>query len=306
MHHLKRVSITVFLASLLILISSSAFSFGGEGGYAGAYLRIGVGARPLGMGGAFTALSDDATASYWNAAGLGQLEARQIALMGNVTSMGRMLNLATYAHPMESLGTFGISWLNYGVYDIDGRDTLGNPTETFSDSENAFSISFGKSLSPNLSIGGSLKYFLHRLASKQATGYGVDIGVMAKIGKNIRIGGKIQDISSKIEWDTDSRLEEEFPTVTRLGISIVPQTTPIKISADIESSSEREARYHIGAEYWIIPSIAARAGYDSDHITAGGSAVFQISSVGLQLDYAFAPDELQQWPTHRMSITVRF
>lgn len=302
----KRVFIIISLASLVLLIPLSAHSIGKEGGYAGAYLRIGAGARPLGMGGAFTALSDDATACYWNAAGLGQIEDSQLSLMYSLMSMDRMLNLATYAQPLGRLGSFGVSWLNYGVRDIDGRDITGNPTGNFSNSENAFSVSFGKGLSTVLFIGGSFKFLYHKLASQQATGYGFDVGGMLKVGENIRIGGTIQNIATKIKWDTESKIEEEFPTVTRFGISIAPKKTPIKISADIEKNAKQDARYHIGAEYWIIPSIAARVGYDKNHITAGGSAIVPISLVNIQLDYAFAPDILQQWPTHRMSMSIKF
>ena len=306
MFSFKKIFVTVLLVSMIFLASLPAHTFGGGGGYAGAYLRIGAGARPLGMGGAFTALADDATASYWNAAGLGQIEEPQIALMYSLMSMDRMLNLVTYAQPLGRIGTFSIGWLNYGVFDIDGRDMTGTPTENFSDSENAFSASFGKGLSSALFVGGSFKFLYHKLASQQATGYGFDIGAILKLGDSVRIGGKIQDIASKIKWNTESRLEEDFPTVMRFGISLAPKKTPIKISADIENNSKQDAKYHIGAEYWIIPSIAARLGYDRNSITAGASAVIPISSVNLQLDYAFAPDELQQWPTHRMSMSVKF
>ena len=306
MFNFKRPFAMIYLASLIFFIPLPAHTFGGEGGYAGAYLRTGAGARPLGMGGAFTALSDDATASYWNAAGLGQIEDPQVALMYSLMSMDRMLNLATYAQPLKGIGTFSVGWLNYGVFDIDGRDMTGTPTGNFSDSENAFSASFGKGLSPALFVGGSFKFLYHKLASQQAKGFGFDVGAMLRLGENIRIGGKIQDIASKIKWDTESKLEEDFPTVTRFGVCIAPEKPPVKISADIEKNSKQDARYHIGAEYWFIPSVAVRLGYDRDHITAGASAIIPISSVDLQLDYAFAPDELQQWPTNRVSIIVEF
>lgn len=298
----------VFIIIPLLVFLSPLFAYTteGEGGYAGAYIRIGAGARPLGMGGAFTALSDDATASYWNAAGLGQIKDPQLALMYSSMSMDRMLNLATYAQPLDGIGTFGASWLNYGVRDIDGRDMAGRPTGNFNDSENAFLLSFGKGLSPSLFIGSSFKYLYHKLASQQATGYGFDVGVMLKIGEKIRIGGKIQDIASKIKWNTGSKTEEKFPIVTILGISITPQKIPVKVSADVEKNANQNVGYHIGSEYWIIPSIAARAGFNRNHITAGGSVVIPISSVHLQLDYVFAPDALQQSPTHKMAMIVRF
>jgi len=303
----KIILITISMVAGLVFFSPlPAYTTEGEGGYAGAYLRVGVGARPLGMGGAFTALSDDATASYWNAAGLGQIKDPQVALIYSSMSMDRLLNLATSAQPLKRIGTFGVSWLNYGVGDIDGRDMAGSPTGNFSDSENAFSLSFGKELSSVLLIGSSFKYLYQKLASQQATGYGFDVGVLLKIGENIRIGGKIQDIASKIKWDTDSRIEDKFPIVAILGISIALKTTPIRISADMEKNGNQNAEYHIGAEYWIIPSIAARLGYNQNHITAGGSVVIPISSVNLQLDYAFAPDVLQQSPTHQMSMVIKF
>jgi len=49
--------------------------------YAGEFLSVGAGARGLGMGGAFCAVSDDATAGYWNPAGLASLEGQQAMLM---------------------------------------------------------------------------------------------------------------------------------------------------------------------------------------------------------------------------------
>ncbi|MBD3182110.1 PorV/PorQ family protein [Candidatus Poribacteria bacterium] len=302
----KKLSTTIYLAILLFLIPSILYAVGGKGGYAGTYLRIGVGARPLGMGGAFTALSDDATASYWNAAGLEQIKRPQFSCMYSLMSMDRTLNIATYAQPIGEIGTLGFGWLNYGVRDIDGRDISGNPTGSFSDSENAFTISLGKDLSSILLVGGSFKFLYHKLASQQATGYGFDVGVILKLGESIKIGGKIQDINSKIQWDTESKLEEEFPITTRFGISILPKEIPFIFSADVEKNSKQNNKYHVGAEYWFISSLAVRFGYNKRNFTAGVTVVIPITSVDLQLDYALAPDELNQWPVNRVSITAKF
>lgn len=298
--------ILLLSAGLISLLPFSICAAIGEGGYPGAYLRLGVGARPLGMGGAFVALADDVTASYWNPAGLGQVNKHQFAAMYSLMSMDRMHNFVSYAQPLGKIGSVGISWLNFGVGNIDGRDETGVPTETFSDLENAFLVSIGKKLAPALLIGGNLKFLNHRLASKEATGWGFDLGAMLKIGDVLRIGGTVQDISSSIKWDTESRLEEEFLTVTRIGVSVVPKTLPLKVFADLERNQKQDTKYHIGAEYWFLESVAVRVGYNMNHVTAGASATFPVSSVNLQLDYAFCPDVLQQWPTHRMSMIVKF
>ena len=304
--NLEKILAATFIIFLIFITPLPTHAVGGEGGYSGAYLRIGNGARALGMGGAFVALSDDATACYWNPSGLGQIQKSQLAFMYNVMSMDRMLNSFNYVQPAGKLGTLGLSWLNFSILDIDGRDITGSPTGTFSDSENAFSLSLGRKLSPSLYIGGNTKFFYHKLALQKATGYGFDIGAILTIGKIIRLGGMIQDIASSIKWDTESKLEEEFPKVTRLGISIIPKEIPITISVDYEKNTKQDAKYHVGTEYWIIPSIATRVGYDKKNITAGASVIIPISSINLRLDYAFAPDVLQQWATHRMSLVVKF
>jgi len=251
-------------------------------------------------------LSDDATACYWNPSGLGQIGSSQLACMYNVMSMDRMLNSVNYVQPAGKLGTLGLSWLNFSILDIDGRDITGSPTGTFSDSENAFSFSLGRKLSPSLYIGGNTKFFYHKLASQKATGYGWDIGAILTIRNIIKVGCMIQDIASSIKWDTESKLKEEFPKVTRFGVSVIPKEIPITISVDYEKNIKQDAKYHVGTEYWIIPSIATRVGYDKKNITAGASVIIPISSINLRLDYAFAPDVLQQWATHRMSLVVKF
>ena len=49
--------------------------------YAGEFLAVGIGARPLGLGGAYVALVDDATATYWNAAALPRNDSRELVYM---------------------------------------------------------------------------------------------------------------------------------------------------------------------------------------------------------------------------------
>ena len=48
----------------------------------GSPIPIGAGARALGMGGAFTAIADDATANTWNPAGMAQLERPELSING--------------------------------------------------------------------------------------------------------------------------------------------------------------------------------------------------------------------------------
>ena len=69
----------LFLCLNLLFLVPGASS--GASKYAGEFLNTGVGARPMGMGGAFTALCEDVHAVYWNPAGLVHSPGRQVLFM---------------------------------------------------------------------------------------------------------------------------------------------------------------------------------------------------------------------------------
>ena len=51
------------------------------GGQPGEFMSYGAGARSLAMGAAFVGVADDASATYWNPAGLSQITRKAAALM---------------------------------------------------------------------------------------------------------------------------------------------------------------------------------------------------------------------------------
>lgn len=59
--------------------------------YAGEFLKVQVGPRAIGMGGAFTAVADDATAPWWNPAGLIYLPYREV-LFQHTEKFGSLVN----------------------------------------------------------------------------------------------------------------------------------------------------------------------------------------------------------------------
>src|SRR5205823_560162 len=78
----------LFAAAVLISAMSAAAAQGAEifekvGTYDATFLKIGVGARAAGMGDAYTAIADDGTATFWNAAGVARVERTEISLNHN-------------------------------------------------------------------------------------------------------------------------------------------------------------------------------------------------------------------------------
>ena len=134
-----------------------------SGGQPGAFMSYGAGARGLGMGGAFFAVADDSSASYWNPAALTLLERKEFSAMQATMFADTTLNFFTYAHPTTTKGTWAISMtqlksvgfekisidVNPSTDEIINIKTLG----TFDSVERALAFSWGRDVSDKLAFG---------------------------------------------------------------------------------------------------------------------------------------------------------
>ncbi len=192
------------------------------GTYAAEFLRIGVGARAMGMGGAFTALADDGSAFYWNPAGLAGV--RRAELMFEHTPIFGGLahyNVASVAVRLIPSLTVGLSWIRLGVEDIprygELRETrwdrftnpalrsTGEPEGYFSDSENALMLTFARKMEfelslgvglarvwipAELSVGANIKYLEQRLDTFAGRGQGLDFGLLLRLSTEATSNGE--------------------------------------------------------------------------------------------------------------------
>ena len=307
-----RSTIPLIVVIFSILTSGSIFA-AGDGGYAGSFLQLGVGARPLGMGSAFTAISDDATGLFWNPAGLAQTGKKQIAAAYSEMFEGRRQTFFGLVVP-SSAGSFGVGWLSYGISGISRRDVSGQSQGEFSSSENAFGLAYAKGLEGgifDLMIGGGAKLLYHKLADNKATGYGGDLGLLAKIQlpglvKKLAVGMALQNIGANLKWDTESEHEEEIPLDVRVGAALSVFALPLDLAFDVEKSAKQDPTYHLGAEYWLAALGGLRVGWDDGDIAAGAS--FRLSSLGpeMQFDYGFSTDPVSPKGIHRVCVSAGF
>lgn len=201
--------------SLIFFLLMNVAAFAGK--YAADFLRIGVGARTAGMGGAYAAPANDAAAFYWNPAGLTGVS--RVALHADYMPMFN--DLAQYHSAGAALAlrrdlVVAVGWIRLGVDDIPryapltgsridrystgvGRSN-GVALGSFSDAEDAFLLSFAKKVRFELGLGSgrnmlifpvevsfgvSGKYIRHQLDDKLGIGQGLDAGVMARaLGKS--------------------------------------------------------------------------------------------------------------------------
>jgi hypothetical protein len=277
--------------------------YAGNGGYAGAFLRFGIGARQLAMGNSFVAVADDGFSAFYNSAGLSFLEYKQFISNYSFMTLDRSLNYIGFAMPLKPTAGFSIGWLNADVDEIDGRDFDGNPTGNFSSSENAFYFSFSNKLLSNFSFGIGGKVLLHTLPETSAKGFGFDAGIIYKPFNNFSVGLQLKDILTKLTWNTQSVYEkgsttvDEFPMISKLGIAYKYDWLIVSIEGEQGYHSNKkyqsERKFRIGAEA-SAKGVALRAGLDNLNFTLGAGLEFSIWKFKSKLDYAFLLGEVDE------------
>jgi hypothetical protein len=337
---MHKKSIYTLSFSLLVLTHFSTYSQTVFSKYAGEFMSIGVGARALGMGGAYVAIANDVTSGYYNPAGLASVNYPQIALM-HAEQFGNLVNY-DYAGVTIPFGTdmsFGISAMRLAVDGIpDTRDALVirntstplsdindpragiNPdlVTEFSDQDWAFYLTFAKHHSEDFYYGVNVKLIKRDIAEYNAFGVGFDVGALYSPFENFHLGVNLQDITTTlVAWNT-GRNELITPT-SKIGAAYMVEFfggkfTPA-LDFDVRFENRRFASnfnvgpvsfdMHAGFEYNFKNLFAIRAGYnDVKQFTLGAG----IKLPKLNIDYSFARFNYSKNErlddTHRISLIL--
>ncbi|MEE4178097.1 MAG: PorV/PorQ family protein [Bacteroides sp.] len=213
----------LFFFSLLSLLAFGSQAQAPK--YSNEFLSIGVGARALGLSNAFTALANDATAGYWNPAGLTRIQSNlQLSLMHTQYFAGiARYDYGALAFRSGDNNHFAVSFIRFGVDDIPDTSELidaeGNINydriRSFSASDNAVFFSYAR-LFPNienLRIGANAKIIRRTAGSfAGAWGFGLDIGLQYQ-WKDWHFAAVGRDITSTFNawsYDFDEQMREVF------------------------------------------------------------------------------------------------
>ncbi len=326
---MKKIFKTLFLIALSVSTLSPAFA--DSAGQAGAYLKMGVGARAIGMGSAFTAVANDSTAAFWNPAGLAQLKKPEASFMHAKLTMDREYNFFNYVHPLTDRdgndnGVLALSHITFGVDGIpetrmanartDGAALTGDEPATnpdgsytpgrnvyifgyFDDTEKNTFATYAKRLSDNFFGGINVKYLKQDLFTNSANTWGFDLGFLYEANEKTNIGLSIRDIGESLDWDTASGNSDNIPLTTTIGISYKAKEDLI-LAADINKVEDMDAKLFAGAEWWMQEYAALRLGTHDGDLTLGAS--FKLDT--WRFDYSYADETLGD--AHRISASKQF
>jgi hypothetical protein len=297
----------------------------GRGGYAGAFLRIGLGARAQGMGGGTVAGVVDATTAYYNPAGLVYLDGRHLTTALQAMSLDRRLYFAGYAQSfgggqseMPRAG-FSVSWLCAGIDDIDARDFNGNPAGQLSSWEHAFYFSFALNPVAPLALGFNAKLLVNRFpdiieegGNLSAVGFGFDIGLLLRPASWCSIGLSLQDLRSRYTWDTQDLWErgtqtvDRFPLVARGGGELRLMSDAVVIAFDLEKVEHMPLALYTGTQVVVAKQFFLRGGLRRGGLTLGIGSRLMWDKHKIQVDYAYVPDAIAPGGNHVFSWAFGF
>ncbi|MBN2407028.1 MAG: PorV/PorQ family protein [Elusimicrobia bacterium] len=300
MNNFKKIISVIVAGIYLVSLGQFAVNWAeqkGTGGMPGAFMSWGAGARSLGMGKAFVALADDASATYWNPAGLARLSRSELTALHSILWGGTVYDFISYVQPTQFGGTFGFSGTRLFLGGFEGRDELNRVTHTFADIQSAYGASYGQKVLQTLSIGANLKKMSHTLDDHASGSYIVDIGALYSPLEMLNIGVNLQNLLA-LTYGT----EDELPIIARFGMNYKLLRQKLLIGTDLEATIgwSRGIPYHMGAEYWAMSYLALRMGIDPQEFNMG----FGLRYEDYGLDYAYATHDMGG--SHRISATISF
>jgi Tol biopolymer transport system component len=247
------------------------------------WLKNGVDARALAMGGAFVAIADNYSAAYWNPAGVARAKGPRFGAMHtNLFSSDILFTFISGIISLEKISVAG-SFVNLSITGIPEIDGYGNQVGTIDDIETLLMGTAAIDLGAlGVFVGGSVKSYSQSLAEERASGLGFDIGVIANVAPNFSVGVAAFDLGgTRINWTTGSI--DIVEALFKAGIAFTFPEVGLTIAADLAWGHS----VHFGSEL-KLGIIRLRGGVLGGNFTAGAG----INWEGGSLDIAFLSSTL--------------
>jgi hypothetical protein len=297
--------VLAFLFALPFLFSDGVAQ-SGETGLS--FLKLGVGARSVGMGEAHAAIASDASATYYNPAGLAEAEKTNILAMHKEWIQDVRTEFLGVNVPFKEFA-LGLSINTTSISDIQLRTRPGPPEGTFSSHDFAGSLSIARRIAPQVSLGVSFKFLYEKIFVDEASGYGVDIGALYKAPiEGLRFAAVASNVGSMGSLKTE---DIRLPSLLRIGSAYIRDVdalhSTLTLGADIlKVFREDNAHLHTGVEVSYQELVSFRVGYLTGYETRAFTAGLGLQRGIFRLDYGFSPQSQDLNSGHTLSVEAEF
>lgn len=309
---MKGKNVNVLLFTLLFYTSVIAVTIHPNAGKTSAvFLKLPVGARASAIQ-AFSAISDDPSAIYFNPAGLTQLHSLQLLFMHNEHFQNIKHNFFTFVTPFK-YGNVGAAFIGLFLPEMEKRTWAVEPTlyadvtepeGYFTAHSFAFMLSFARKIKNRISTGINIKYISESIYTYSAWTVAIDMGMMYRFN-SIRVALTGKNIGFPIKF-----LERSTPLTSSINLSASNNFfANLNTAIELQLQNDNFPFVVLGLEYKPIYFLSFRGGYryrfNGNELGGlhGLALGMGISFYGLFFDYSFTPYE-KLGASHKLSFTL--
>lgn len=272
------------------------------------FFKIGVGARAVGMGGTFVAVANDASALYWNPAGIVEFRSNQLFFSHINWLVDIKHDFVGYVHHIDGTNSIGVSVTT--LYTDDMMETTEyQPFGTgnyFSFGDVALGVTYGRKMTDRFSFGLTLKYFEETLAEFKMSGLLVDIGTFYWTGfGSSRFAVCVSNFGNQMKPDgsytnRDGREIGEFqefspPTIFKVGFAAeLYQTELHRVTSSVQLNhpNDNAENVNLGMEYGWREFFFLRGGYkvnvDEETFSLGAGCKVPLKILDCLVDFSYS------------------
>jgi hypothetical protein len=272
------------------------------------FLKIGVGARAAGMGESFVALANDASALYWNPAGLAQFQENEVIAAHTNWIVDIKHDFIGAVYHLTTEDALGLSITSLQTDDMPVTTELqpyGNGTY-FRYGDMAVGLTYSRRMTPQFSFGGTVRYVRETLDVLSMSGVVLDLGTYYWTGLGTsRFSAVVTNFGSQVApkgtvTTTDGSTISQFqefspPTIFKFGFAFEPYTdesNSVTTTVQLNHPNDNSENVSVGAEYQLLKTFFIRGGYkfnvDEESFSFGAGVATTLSSVNFNIDYGYS------------------
>lgn len=289
--------------TVLLIVLSPVLALEDRGTSGFNFLRVNYSGRAAALGNAYTGLSDDANAVFYNPAGLVQLQERTLSTSYVNYFEGFHGGSVIFTFPVQDVMHFALFSQYLGTGDItrtevDADGNFKGTAGTFGANNIVFGISGARFIHEMLNVGITGKVIREQLDEHSATAVAADIALLHQTTNDkLIVGVALKNYGKQLTYHTEAKYEEDMPTGLSIGFRYFPHQQFTAV-LDVNKPFDNDFAVNLGVEYAVHPAFDLRAGFKSqaDNWRAGGDLDF-LSGISLgfgvernkyKLDYAVA------------------
>ena len=272
------------------------------------FLKIGVDARATAMGETFVAIANDASALFWNPAGLTQFPENEIIAAHTNWLIDIKHDFVGGVYHLSTEDAVGLSVTSLQTDDMPVTTELqpyGNGTY-FRYGDVALGLSYSRRMTPQFSFGATVRYLQETLDVLTMRGVVIDLGtyywtglgtsrfsaVVTNFGSQMRPTGTV----TAIDGSTINSFQQfSPPTIFKFGFAFDPyrdDENTITTAVQLNHPNDNSENFSLGVEYQLLKTFFLRGGYkfnvDEQSYSFGAGVATTVTSVHLNVDYGYS------------------